>query len=76
MQTLEQVVSWIARLVEAGDPDVVRKTRKEADEYLAPFGDMKAITEERIKLADALRQRLPRTKLADEVIKAVADGAK
>jgi hypothetical protein len=45
----------------------------EADAYLASFGDPTGTAARRADLITELRERLPRTALADEVIEAIAN---
>jgi len=50
----------------------VRLSIAEADAYLASFGDPAGTTGRRADLIVELRERLPQTALADEVIEAIA----
>jgi hypothetical protein len=68
MLTQDACVGWIISLVEAEDPGAVRLSLAEADAYLASFGDPIGTTARRADLIAELRERLPRTRLANEVI--------
>jgi hypothetical protein len=72
MQAQHACVSWIVSLVEAADPSAARKALDEADAYLASFGD--PAWSRREDLLAELRKRLPKTALAEEVIKAISVG--
>jgi hypothetical protein len=66
---------WLDRLPRRqADPDAVRLSLAEADAFLASFGDSSATAARRADLIAELRERLPRTALADEVIEAIASG--
>ena len=52
----------------------MRLSLAEADAFLASFGDSSATAARRADLIAELRERLPRTALADEVIEAIASG--
>jgi hypothetical protein len=77
MQSLTQdaCVNWIASLVEASETNAVKLSLAEADAYLASFGDLTGTAARRDDLLAMLRERLPRSALADEVIEAIASGA-
>jgi hypothetical protein len=72
--TQDACVGWIVSLVDAADPDAVRSSLAEADAYLASFGDPTGTAARRADLVSELRERLPRTALADEVIEAITSG--
>jgi hypothetical protein len=72
--TQDACVGWIISLVEASDPNAVRLSLAEADAYLGSFGDPSATAARRADLIAELRERLPRTGLADGVIEAIASG--
>ena len=72
--TQDTCASWIVSLVEASDPSAVRLSLAEADAFLSSFGDPSATAARRADLIAELRERLPRTALADEVIEALASG--
>ena len=74
MLTQDACVSWIVSLLEASDPNAVRLSLAEADAYLASFGDPTGTAARRGDLIAELRERLPRTALAEEVIEAIASG--
>jgi hypothetical protein len=74
MLTQDACVGWIVSLVEASDPNAVRSSLAEADAFLSSFGDPSATAARRVDLITELRERLPRTKLADEVIEAITSG--
>jgi hypothetical protein len=74
MQIQDTCVGWIVSLVDAADPDAVRLSLAEADAYLASFDDPNGTAARRADLITDLRERLPRTALADEVIDAIASG--
>jgi hypothetical protein len=74
MLTQDACVGWIVSLVEASDPNALRLSLAEADAYLSSFGDPSATAARRADLITELRERLPRTALADEVIAAIASG--
>ena len=67
MQTQDACIGWIISLVDAADPDAVRLSIAEPDAYLASFDDPTGMAARRADLIAALRERLPRTALADEV---------
>ena len=73
--TQDACVGWIISLVEAEDPSAVRSSLAEADAYLASFGDPTGTAARRADLVAELRERLPRTALADEVIEAITTSA-
>ena len=75
MQTRDACVGWINSLVEAAEPIATRKALAEADAYLAPFGDPGGTASRREDLLAELRERLPKTALAQDVIKAISSGA-
>jgi hypothetical protein len=75
MQTQDACVGWIVSLVEATDPSAVRKAVNETDAYLASFGDPRGTASRRADLLAELHERLPRTALAQDVIKAISRGA-
>ena len=70
--TLDACVGWTISLVEASDPSAVRLSLAEADAYLASFGDPTGTAVRRADMIAELRERLPRTALANEVIEAIA----
>jgi hypothetical protein len=72
--TQDACVGWIVSLVEASDPNAVRSSLAEADAFLSSFGDPSATAARRADLIAELRERLPRTALAGEVIEAIASG--
>jgi hypothetical protein len=72
MQTQDACIGWIISLVDAAHPDAVRLSLAEAGAYLASFDDPTGMAARRADLIAALRERLPRTALADEVIEALA----
>ena len=74
MLTQDACVGWIVSLVEAEDPSAVRSSLAEADAFLSSFGDPSGTAARRADLIAELRERLPRTALADEVIAAIASG--
>jgi hypothetical protein len=74
MLTRDACVGWIVSLVEAWDENAVRSSLAEADADLASFGDPNGTAARRADLIAELRERLPRTALADEVIEAIAGG--
>ena len=74
MLTQDACVGWIISLVEASNPNAVRLSLAEADAYLASFGDPTGTAARRADLIAELRERLPRTALADDVIEAIASG--
>jgi hypothetical protein len=74
MLTQDACVGWIVSLVEASDPRAVRLSLAEADAFLASFVDPTGTAARRADLIAELRERLPRTALADEVIEAIASG--
>ena len=74
MLTQDACVSWIVSLVEASDPNAVRLSLAEADAFLSSFGDPSATAARRGDLIAELRERLPRTALAGEVLEAIASG--
>ena len=74
MLTQDACVGWIIALVEAEDAGTVRLSLVEADAYLASFGDPTGTAARRADLIAELRERLPRTRLANEVIEAIASG--
>ena len=74
MLTQDACVGWVISLVEAADPSAVRLSLAEADAYLASFGDPSGTAARRADLMAELRERLPRSALADEVIEAIASG--
>ena len=74
MLTQDACVGWIVSLVEAEDPSAVRSSLAEADAFLSSFGDPSATAARRADLVAELRERLPRTALADQVIEAIASG--
>jgi hypothetical protein len=76
LMTQDARVGWIVSLVEASDASAVRLSLAEADAYLASFGDPAGTAARRADLVAALRERLPRTALADEVIEALASGTR
>ena len=71
MLTQDACVGWIISLVEAENPGTVRLSLAEADAYLASFGDPTGTAARRADLIAELRERLPRTTLANEVIEAI-----
>jgi hypothetical protein len=75
METLDACVGWIVSLVEAADPGAARKALAEADAYLASFSDPGGTGSRRADLLADLHERLPRTALAQDVIKAISRGA-
>jgi hypothetical protein len=75
MQTQDACVGWIVSLVEAADPSAARKALAEADAYLASFGDLGGTGSRRADLLAELHERLPKTALAQDVIKAISSGA-
>jgi hypothetical protein len=75
MQTQDACVGWIVSLVEAADPNAAQKALVEADAYLASFGDLEGATSRRVELLAALHERLPRTALAQDVIRAMSSRA-
>ena len=75
LRTQDACVGWIISLVEASDPSAVRLSLAEADAFLSSFGDPSATAARRADLIAELRERLPRTALADEVIEAIASGS-
>jgi hypothetical protein len=72
--TQDACVGWITSLVAASDPSAVRLSLAEANAYLASFGDPTGTAARRFDLIADLRERLPRTALAAEVIEAIASG--
>jgi hypothetical protein len=74
MLTRDACVGWIISLLEASDPNAVRLSFAEADAFLTSFGDPTGTAARRADLIAELRERLPRTALADEVIDAIASG--
>ena len=72
MQTQHACIGGIISLVDAADPDAVRLSIAEPDAYLASFDDPTGMAARRADLIAALRERLPRTALADEVTEALA----
>ena len=70
--TQDACVGWIVSLVEASHPSAVRSSLAEADAYLASFDDPSGTAARRADLVAELRERLPRTALADDVIEAIA----
>ena len=74
MLTQDACVGWIISLVESEKPGTVRLSLAEADAYLASFGDPTGTAARRADLIAELRERLPRTTLATEVIEAIASG--
>jgi hypothetical protein len=74
MLTRDACVGWIISLLEASDTNAVRLSFAEADAYLASFGDPTGTAARRADLIAELRERLPRTALADEVIQAITSG--
>ena len=74
MLTQDACVGWIISLVESEKPGTVRLSLAEADAYLASFGDPTGTAARLAELIAELRERPPRTKLADEVIDAIASG--
>jgi hypothetical protein len=74
MQTQDACVGWIVSLVEAADPSAAAKALAEADAYLASFGDPGGTASRRADLLAEPHERLPRTALAEEVIKAISIG--
>jgi hypothetical protein len=74
MLTQDACVGWIVSLVEAENPNAVRSSLAEAAAFLSSFGDPSATAARRADLITELRERLPRTALADEVIEAIASG--
>ena len=70
--TEDACVGWIVSLVETSDANAVKLSLAEADAYLASFGDSTGTAARRADLIGELRERLPRTALADEVIEAIA----
>jgi hypothetical protein len=68
-------IGWIISLVDAADQDAVKLSLAEADACLASFGDPTGTSARRTDLITELRERLPRTALADEVIEAIAIAA-
>jgi hypothetical protein len=73
MLTQDACIGWIISLVDAADQDAVKLSLAEADAYLASFGDPTGTSARRADLITELRERLPRTALADEVIEAIAN---
>ena len=74
MQPQDACVSWIVSLVEASDPSAPRKALVEADAFLSSFTDPSGTAARREILLAALQERLPRTALAEEVIKTISGG--
>jgi hypothetical protein len=74
MLTRDACVGWIISLLEASDPNAVRLSFAEADAFLTSFGDPTGTAARRADLIAELRERLPRTALADEVIQAITSG--
>ena len=74
MLTQDVCVSWIVSLVEESNASAVKLSLAEADAYLSSFGDPTGTASRRADLIAELRERLPRTALADEVIEAIASG--
>jgi hypothetical protein len=74
MLTQDACVSWIVGLVEAAEENAVRLSLAEADAFLSSFPDPTGTAARRADLIAELRDRMPRTALADEVIAAIAGG--
>jgi hypothetical protein len=60
--------------VEAEDPRAPRKALAEADALLSCFGDLTGTWARRETLLAELNERLSKTALAEEVIKAISRG--
>ena len=63
---------FVPLVIVLSDPSAVRLSLAEANAYLASFGDPGGTAARRADLIAELRERLPRTALADEVIEAIA----
>ena len=72
---LDDCIQWIVSLVETEDPNAVRLSVAEADAYLASFDDVRGTKTRRDELVAALRGELPRTPLADQILKAIDQGS-
>ncbi|HEY1863929.1 MAG TPA: hypothetical protein VGG77_09625 [Roseiarcus sp.] len=75
MQTQDACVGWIVSLVEAADPSAPRRALAEVDAFLSSFGDASGTAGRRADLLAQLRESLPKTALAEEVIEAILRGA-
>ena len=70
----QDACSWLGHLPRGGGgPERrPRSSLAEADAFLASFGDPSGTAARRADLITELRERLPMTKLADQVIEAIA----
>jgi hypothetical protein len=62
-------------LVETEDPNAVRLSVAEADACLASFDDVRGTKTRRDELVAALREELPRTPQADQILGAIDKGS-
>jgi len=72
---LDDCIQWIVSLVETENPNAVRLSVAEADAYLASFDAVRGTKTRRDELIAALRRELPRTPLADQILKAIDQGS-
>jgi hypothetical protein len=72
--TLEEAVTRIITLANANSPHAVSLSVSEADAYLVSFKDPSGKAGHRMNMAEALRNKGPKTPLMDEIVDAVFKG--